>query len=143
MKARLFVILLTASIFSFCSSVEERVVSSLFQSYVSAQEALAADNFDGAKNAFSTLMVEADDDLKKVIVEAAEAEDIGAARGAFKWISEKIAKMDVPDGYVVAYCPHADEGKGANWVQKEGDIANPYFGSKMLRCGVIEEQAKY
>jgi hypothetical protein len=28
--------------------------------------------------------------------------------------------------------------KKARWVQKTGSIANPYYGSEMLECGVKE-----
>ncbi|MFP4547830.1 MAG: efflux RND transporter periplasmic adaptor subunit [Fidelibacterota bacterium] len=37
-----------------------------------------------------------------------------------------------------AYCPMAFGNKGAYWLQKENQIANPYFGAKMLRCGEIK-----
>ena len=37
------------------------------------------------------------------------------------------------------YCPMAFDGKGAYWVSETKEIENPYFGSKMLKCGEIEE----
>ena len=37
-----------------------------------------------------------------------------------------------------AYCPMAFDNKGAPWLQGDKNIANPYFGSKMLRCGNIK-----
>ncbi len=36
-----------------------------------------------------------------------------------------------------AYCPMAFDDKGAYWFQSETTIDNAYFGSRMLRCGVI------
>jgi hypothetical protein len=30
--------------------------------------------------------------------------------------------------------------KKAYWLQKKGDIQNPYYGKEMLECGVIEER---
>jgi hypothetical protein len=33
----------------------------------------------------------------------------------------------------VAYCPMAKKP----WLQDSEEIANPYYGSKMLRCGEI------
>ena len=29
------------------------------------------------------------------------------------------------------------EGGGAEWLQREGPLANPYFGASMLRCGTV------
>lgn len=37
-----------------------------------------------------------------------------------------------------AFCPMAFDNKGAPWLQASGEIANPYFGAKMLRCGSIQ-----
>lgn len=134
-------LLLLASLLTFCSAVEERVVSSLFQSYITAQEALASDDFTQARQAFSSLANESDGDVRELALKAAEAEDIDRARFEFKFLSAKVEQLEIPEGYMVAYCPMADEGKGATWVQKDGEISNPYFGAKMLRCGVKKEQA--
>ena len=35
---------------------------------------------------------------------------------------------------IVAYCPMAP----GRWLQTESTISNPYYGSKMLTCGVFE-----
>lgn len=32
-------------------------------------------------------------------------------------------------------CPMAFSGRGARWIQAPGEVANPYFGAAMLRCG--------
>ena len=37
------------------------------------------------------------------------------------------------DGYLKVFCPMAK----AEWIQKSGKIANPYYGKSMLRCGTI------
>jgi Cu(I)/Ag(I) efflux system membrane fusion protein len=36
-----------------------------------------------------------------------------------------------------AHCPMAFGNRGADWLQAAEAIANPYFGSRMFRCGVI------
>ncbi len=33
------------------------------------------------------------------------------------------------------YCPMAFDNKGASWFQAPEELANPYFGAMMLRCG--------
>ncbi|MBO9201650.1 MULTISPECIES: DUF3347 domain-containing protein [Niastella] len=41
------------------------------------------------------------------------------------------------------YCPMAFDNKGAYWISYERDIKNPYFGSKMLTCGSVEDSLDY
>jgi Cu(I)/Ag(I) efflux system membrane fusion protein len=38
-----------------------------------------------------------------------------------------------------AHCPMAFNNAGASWLQAQEEIANPYFGAAMLRCGEITE----
>jgi hypothetical protein len=38
------------------------------------------------------------------------------------------------------FCPMANNNKGAYWLSEVKDIKNPYFGSKMLKCGNVREQ---
>ncbi len=107
--------------------------------YVAAQEALAADDLDQARQALQGLVQSASPTLKPLAEKAAGAADIAAVRVAFKPLSEEVRKGQIPEGYVVAYCPMADGDKGAHWVQKDQpQIANPYFGASMLRCGVFK-----
>ena len=108
--------------------------------YVAAQEALAADDLDQAHQALQDLVQSASPMLKPLAEKAASAADLAAVRVAFKPLSEEVMKGQIPEGYVVAYCPMADGEKGAHWVQKDQpQIANPYFGASMLRCGVFKE----
>lgn len=108
--------------------------------YVAAQEALAADDLDRAHQALQGLVQSAGPTLKPLVEKAASAADLSAVRTAFKPLSEEVMKGQIPEGYVVAYCPMADGEKGAHWVQKDqAQIANPYFGASMLRCGIFKE----
>ncbi len=111
--------------------------------YVAAQEALAADNFTGAKTAlleFAKANAKANGTaIEKLALKAAAASDIKTMRKAFKPLSEEVAAHGAPDGFGVAFCPMADSNTGGYWVQKKGKIANPYFGSSMLRCGAFKK----
>ncbi|MCB0493861.1 MAG: efflux RND transporter periplasmic adaptor subunit [Cyclobacteriaceae bacterium] len=40
------------------------------------------------------------------------------------------------------YCPMANENKGAYWISQVKEIQNPYFGSKMMRCGETKSELK-
>ena len=121
-----------------CGSSDQAPLALLH--YVAAQEALAADDLDQARQALQDLVQNASPTLKPLAEKAASGADITAVRVAFKPLSEQVRKGQIPEGYVVAYCPMADGDKGAHWVQKDQpQIANPYFGASMLRCGVFKE----
>ena len=140
MKSRFLLLILLALLASACSQVEERVVSALFTNYVSAQKALASDDYAGAKAAFTALAAEpeaAELKLQGIAKEISETADIEEARKKFQKLSKLMADLPLPEGYVVAFCPMVEDGKGASWVQSAGDIENPYYGSKMLNCGEI------
>jgi Cu(I)/Ag(I) efflux system membrane fusion protein len=37
------------------------------------------------------------------------------------------------------HCPMALNNEGASWLSNSKEIRNPYYGDKMLKCGVIKE----
>ncbi|HET8808838.1 MAG TPA: efflux RND transporter periplasmic adaptor subunit [Flavobacteriaceae bacterium] len=39
----------------------------------------------------------------------------------------------------VLHCPMAKNNDGANWLSLSSEIQNPYFGSKMLKCGEVRD----
>ena len=130
--------------FAFCSSGEQEVASSgqqaltsAFQYYVASQEALAIDDYSEAGAALEKLASESTGDLKRLAQEAAQTLDIEGMRLAFIPLSDEVAKADLPGGYVKAFCPMANNSQGANWIQKDGNIMNPYFGTAMQHCGTI------
>lgn len=69
--------------------------------------------------------------------------DIEEARARFAAASEGILalvrRFGHPGGEALhmAHCPMAFDDRGADWLQRGTQIANPYFGASMLRCGVI------
>lgn len=40
------------------------------------------------------------------------------------------------------HCPMYNKGKGANWLSKESEIRNPYYGAQMPGCGKTLETIK-
>jgi len=59
--------------------------------------------------------------------------DIKKQREAFKLLSRPVVnwvELSKPDGMGVYFCDMAPGG----WVQKKGDLRNPYYGASMLRC---------
>ena len=106
------------------------------EGYVMAQEALAADSLGDAKAALESLMTLADPMTQPLVRAAARADDIETMRARFKPLSEYLAALELPQGFARAYCPMYDGG--SNWVQRDGPVRNPYFGSEMLTCGVVD-----
>lgn len=41
------------------------------------------------------------------------------------------------------FCPMAFDDKGAYWLSDQEEIANPYYGKKMLNCGEVKETIRY
>ena len=109
-------------------------------SYLTAQEALAANDYAKAKTALTALAAQSTGDVKTKATACANAANLAAMREAFKPLSEVVAKMTLPNGYAVAFCPMFKGG--APWVQKQGTISNPYFGkgSEMASCGEFKKK---
>ena len=82
-------------------------------------------------------------DLKSDTNKIAKSNDIAKQRTAFITLSEnmyqlmKVSKTKTP--IYVQHCPMANDGKGANWLSKENQVKNPYYGSKMMTCGKTVE----
>ena len=75
----------------------------------------------------------------------ANAPDIKTARTEFKLASVNLIAIAKQfgtageTGIYVFHCPMAFNNKGADWVQNEKTVKNPYFGKSMLSCGEITE----
>lgn len=84
--------------------------------------------------------------LKTDATQMANSKDIKKQRNHFVTLSKemyslmKVAKYDEMVYY--QHCPMANDGKGANWLSKQNEIKNPYYGSRMLTCGKTVETIK-
>jgi 5S rRNA maturation endonuclease (ribonuclease M5) len=79
------------------------------------------------------------------LTEMQHVEGLDEKRSYFSHISEimycTIKSFDLKkeiELYAI-YCPMAFDGKGAYWIAETEEVSNPYFGSKMLKCGKVEE----
>ncbi len=81
--------------------------------------------------------------LKEDVKIISDTKDTKNQRATFVNLSKdmytllKVAKTETPTYY--QFCPMANGGKGANWLSKESDIKNPYYGAKMMTCGKVVE----
>ncbi len=113
--------------------------------YFSIQKALSEDSLEEAKDKASELLPKLEDHgkLKTASEELSQAADIESARKSFEVLSKGLIAMvknNPPKERVVfeVHCPMAAGGDGANWLQKEREVGNPYFGSQMYACGEVK-----
>ena len=119
----------------------------LLSPYLAIGDSLAADTLDGLDK-FGAAVVEAADGkagqagVSKLLQGAGRvgAQDIATARSAYKTMSAGMidylkANPDKQAGHMIVHCTMTFDGKGGLWVQKEGQVMNPYEGAMMLHCG--------
>ena len=135
----------------------------LFKTYFHIQAALSLDSADDAKGAAKSFCkaLEVVDmsllqgaahqawtkelkDITKIARRIVAAEGIEKARSIFATLSGSmigVAKRFGAGGEDVYrfHCPMAFNNRGADWLQIDQKTANPYFGSAMIRCGVLKE----
>jgi hypothetical protein len=117
--------------------------------YEAIWKALSGDTLDGVADharAIAELAetgdhpAEAEEAVPAIVEHAGElareagAGDLDAAREAFGELTKPLVRYRKAVGaerLEVAYCPMAKKA----WLQPDGDLANPYYGSEMLRCG--------
>ncbi len=142
-----------------------RQLGALVEPALRVQRALAGDDYPAARPAAEQLLTALDGvEMALLTGEAhrawmramggiragaegvAAGPEIEAARAAFQRLSDGlIAALRAfdyaggPESVQVTHCPMAFEDAGADWLQLPGDVANPYFGAAMFRCGSAVE----
>jgi hypothetical protein len=144
---------------------ETNKLAKVYENYFALKDALVKTNGELASEASKTLVIAINaikmeelqmdvhmvwmkvvQDLKKDALAISATTDSKIQRSSFDTLSEsmytlvKISKLDTT--VYVQHCPMANNGKGANWLSKEKDVKNPYYGSKMLSCGKVMETVK-
>lgn len=131
--------------------------------YLQLKDALVATDFEAAKQASTALEQAFDEtDMKLLKGEAhvywmqqlealeahlgmlQEAKEVEAQRQQFSSVSDILTVMVRAFGIegselYVQYCPMAFDDLGAYWLSNETQIRNPYFGDKMMRCGLVKD----
>jgi Cu(I)/Ag(I) efflux system membrane fusion protein len=73
-----------------------------------------------------------------------ELENVEEQRKQFEFLSQALINtikvFGIPDDALyVQHCPMAFDNAGADWISDVEEIRNPYFGDKMLKCGLVQE----
>jgi len=118
------------------------------QSYLEMQAALASDDLDAAKTAAKSMMsytghdgalpdllhaMLGDDSLANF-----RASHFGKLSQAFVAAAQAMPGA-LDHDMLVMHCPMAQDGAGADWLQAQEPLRNPYFGAMMLTCGEVTE----
>ena len=138
----------------------------LYYAYLEWKDALTNDNFAEAQKMATNMKSALDkinmnlfkDDahnawmdfqgsLSKSLEHIQLISDIEQLRKTFQTVSATMIEMTTTfnplDGTIyVQHCPMADNNKGADWLSKEKEIKNPYFGNSMLTCGDVTKEFK-
>lgn len=122
----------------------------ILASYLEIQSQLAADKIDGVGRAAAAIGSNAAGlgaERARPIVKAAKAletaADLKTAREAFGPLSDAViaaarAEGKPVDGVKIGFCSMVNR----SWLQKDGKIQNPYYGSAMLECGELKDLKK-
>ena len=70
--------------------------------------------------------------------------DVEAQRKQFGFLSDVLINLieaygTAGNALYVQHCPMAFNNEGADWLATEEAIQNPYFGDKMMRCGLVKK----
>lgn len=133
----------------------------VIKDYLSLSKALSKDDMKNAKSDSANLLnslkavdmklLDADthiiwmteyDPLTKSSEQISKAEKIEQIRKKFNDLSQSLTKVIEKVGvsknklYNI-HCPMAFDGKGADWIQDNENVENPYMGQEMLTCGEV------
>ena len=139
-------------------------IGNLVEAYVAIKDDLSHDDHDGAQNKLGVLRgalesidmsltsgdahvawMERLGELKAGVDTLGGAADLESSRASFERVSNALVDTvrqfgshgEVP---VLLYnCPMSFDGRGADWLQTKEGTENPYYGSKMFKCGSLKE----
>ena len=136
----------------------------IVEKYLLLQDTLASDDKDGAaraagetQKALSAVEMNLLSDnalkawmanslkMKAALDKIKEAEEIEQMRVGFEVLSNEliavVGQFGVYEGKTLykLNCPMAFNDKGADWLQTDDKIRNPYFGASMYTCGQVAE----
>ena len=74
-----------------------------------------------------------------------ESTDVEAQRKQFGFLSDALINSIEAFGTTgvalyVQHCPMAFNNQGGDWISLEEGIRNPYFGDKMMKCGLVKKE---
>jgi len=134
-------------------------LTALWQAYRELTDSLATDNLPRARKSTVRLAsalrhvdmkgldppahqrwMQAFQGIERLLGDFKHADDLAATREIFASLSARMATVvqsfgvgGLPSIYRL-HCPMAVDNRGADWLQSDDQVRNPYFGAKMLTC---------
>ena len=139
-------------------------LKAVIDDYLAIKNALVKDNSMEAANSgkalfealsnvdLSTQATSGKDDLANIIEDAKEhaqhisenAGDIEHQRGHLSSLSADLKNIIVIAGadrtLYELHCPMYNNMEGADWLSESNKILNPFYGSKMINCGSVQQE---
>lgn len=130
-------------------SQEEPAPAEMIKQYLNLKDHFVASDAEAAQDrakAFLETLPEPKSDLMKQVQSElkmiAENQDLKAQRSHFEALSgafyELAKRADLEMTLYQQFCPMAGED-GAFWLSDKKEIRNPYYGDRMLKCGMVKE----
>jgi Cu(I)/Ag(I) efflux system membrane fusion protein len=128
--------------------ISDELAPKLLSPYLAMQSALASDALDTAKAQAKDMMkvMGHSGALPELLHNMLAAATLEAFRKPyFETLSNTMiaAVKANPDafagGLYLMHCPMVYEDRGADWLQSDQKLMNPYYGSMMLHCGELKE----
>ncbi|CDF78617.1 conserved hypothetical protein (DUF3347) [Formosa agariphila KMM 3901] len=118
-------------------------VTATFQNYIKLKDALVNTDAVAAKNGAELIANTTENSEIKALASAIASEsDIAKQREQFSDLTtllKPVLVANLSSGEIYEqHCPMALKD-GANWFAVEKEINNPYYGDKMLHCGLVQE----
>ena len=70
-------------------------------------------------------------------------DEVEIQRQQFDFLSDAMINSVIAFGtknkLFVQFCPMAFDNKGADWISDVGEVRNPFFGDKMMKCGLVTD----
>ncbi|MCY4781509.1 efflux RND transporter periplasmic adaptor subunit [Sphingobacterium sp. UT-1RO-CII-1] len=145
---------------------QQSIFSPIMERYFKIKDALVNDDFANAKKEYLSLTgLWNKDNLMKLPHEAHNALSKASEKNALK--TSEITKSNNIDqlrtnfhelsnvfielveaigplgqNMYLQHCPMANNDQGADWLSKEDQVLNPYYGASMLKCGEVKKTIK-
>lgn len=148
------------------SAKAKAALQPVYETYLEMKDALSKDNLSAAQKSATAMQeklskinmshfkgeshnswMKYSSDLANSLQHISHQKSIEEVRVAFQKISDVMIDMTksfkpFEEPLYIQHCPMANNNKGADWISREKQIRNPYFGESMLTCGEIKEKIK-
>lgn len=132
------------------ASVGSEMTDQIVTAYIEIKDALTETDAEMTKSKAESLVAALESasstvyqTMMDIANKIADNDDVEGQRVKFEDLSKEVYELvKTSNGSTTVYkqyCPMAFDNKGAYWLSTEEQIANPYFGDKMLKCGSVKE----